>query len=124
MTQNKKNKLQAIIAIAFSVFVVGIAITLLIFDKIEGGIFATLIISSPLLGICIQRSEDIQELAFSKGASVKLQKAEEISDRTSELAEQLLLLLDPNPDEEDYSNDLETKAIFDKIRSLTSRAIQ
>ena len=48
MTQNKKNKLQAIVAIAFSVFVVGVAITLLIFDKIEGEIFATLIISSPL----------------------------------------------------------------------------
>jgi hypothetical protein len=125
MNQKTKTVNTTVSAIALSVFVTGLAILLLSRAMISDTIFLALFISGILLGMVLYRIYDITEIAFAKGASVKLAKAEEISDKVSLLAEQMVKLFEPvklgDKPFDEVTHQKFIEETLNKIKSLTKR---
>jgi hypothetical protein len=126
MTQKKYTDPTTKSAIALSLLLIGLATLFFSLGKITEYTYLAFIVCGCLLSIALYRINDITELAFTKGASVKLKKAEEISEQVALLAEQMLALferksIDENEPFDEKAHEAHMDEIMEKIRSLTRR---
>lgn len=122
---NLARQLSAVVALFVSCSLVALVAWMRIHEYIGDGAFVACVGFGGIFGLCIFRASDVTELAFSKSASLKLKKAEEIGDQVSVLAEQILVLFEPKPLSEKPFDEAAHRKFMEetmkKIRSLTKR---